>query len=51
MEQFFEDAYYKKKAYEYYKTLDPQSCGENEKIVLNADKQWRLTDEEIQKVY
>ena len=50
MESYFEDAYYKSKSYEVYQILDPLNCGKSEKIVIDAEKQWRLTEDEINSV-
>ena len=51
MDYYFEDAYYKSKSYEVYKTLNPLNCGKSEKVVLDAEKQWKLTEDEIQYVF
>ena len=51
MDYYFEDAYYKSKSYEVYKTLNPLNCGKSEKVVIDAEKQWKLTEDEIQYVF
>ena len=51
MDYYFEDAYYKSKSYEVYKTLNPLNCGKSEKVVLDAEKQWKLTEDEKQYVF
>ena len=51
MESYFEDAYYNSKSYEVYQILDPLNCGKSEKIVIDAEKQWRLTEDEINNVF
>ena len=51
MDNCFEDAYYNSKSYEVYKTLNPLNCGKSEKVVLDAEKQWKLTEDEIQYVF
>ena len=51
MDNCFEDAYYKSKSYEVYKTLNPLNCGKSEKVVLDAEKQWKLTEDEIINVF
>ena len=51
MDYYFEDAYYKSKSYEVYKTLNPLNCGKSEKVVIDAEKQWKLTEDEITNVF
>ena len=51
MDNCFEDAYYNSKSYEVYKTLNPLNCGKSEKVVLDAEKQWKLTEDEIINVF
>lgn len=51
MDNCFEDAYYNSKSYEVYKTLNPLNCGKSEKVVIDAEKQWKLTEDEIQYVF
>lgn len=51
MESYFEDAYYNRKSYEVYQILNPLNCGKSEKIVIDAEKQWRLTEDEINNVF
>ena len=51
MDYYFEDAYYKSKSYEVYKTLNPLNCNKSEKVVLDAEKQWKLTEDEIINVF
>lgn len=51
MDNCFEDAYYNSKSYEVYETLDPLNCGKSEKVVLDAERQWKLTEDEIKNVF
>ena len=51
MDYYFEDAYYKSKSYEVYKTLNPLNCGKSEQVVLDAETQWKLTEDEIINVF
>lgn len=50
MEIYFEVAYDKPESYAIYKRLDPRLCGANERIVLDAERRWRLSEKEIEKV-
>ena len=50
MEIYFEVAYDKPESYAIYKRLDPRRCGANERIVLDAERRWRLSEKEIEKM-
>ena len=43
---YFEDAYYNSKSYEVYTMPDLQLGGESQKVVTDAERRWRLTEDE-----
>ena len=43
---YFEDAYYNSKSYEVYTMPNLQLGGESQKVVTDAERRWRLTEDE-----